>query len=101
MDWMKYSFDLCVSLSSLLFSSLQVSYLAEHTENFGPTKWEVKLITKRGDEVVEKDRVLSANDVIGDRIRKLKVTFSRSPGVQRGNLQFSSRWTGNRSSRDS
>jgi hypothetical protein len=51
----------------------QVSYSKEHIEGFPLSQWDIKLITKLGNDVVSKDKILSANDVIGDRIRQLKV----------------------------
>ncbi len=50
-----------------------MSYRKEHVESFPSTKWDIKLITKLGNDIVAKDKILSANDVIGDRIRHLKV----------------------------
>ncbi len=50
-----------------------MSYSKEHIESYPLSKWDIKLITKLGNEIVSKDKISSANDVIGDRIRSLKV----------------------------
>ncbi|CAF3711831.1 unnamed protein product [Rotaria sp. Silwood1] len=59
---------------SLLPGLEEVSYDKEHIEIYPPTKWDIKLITKLGNDIVSKDKILSANDIIGDRIKPLKST---------------------------
>ncbi|CAF4241547.1 unnamed protein product [Rotaria magnacalcarata] len=59
---------------SLLPGLEEPSYTREHIEMYPPSKWDIKLITKLGNDIVSKDKVLSANDIIGDRIKKLKST---------------------------
>ncbi|CAF4171953.1 unnamed protein product [Rotaria sordida] len=57
---------------SLLPGLEEVSYTKEHIEIYLPSKWDIKLITKLGNDIVSKDKILSANDIIGDRIKQLK-----------------------------
>ncbi|CAF3998224.1 unnamed protein product, partial [Rotaria sordida] len=57
---------------SLLPGLEEVSYTKEHIEIYPPSKWDIKLITKLGNDIVSKDKILSANDIIGDRIKQLK-----------------------------
>ncbi|CAF4539719.1 unnamed protein product, partial [Rotaria sp. Silwood2] len=52
----------------------EVSYTKEHIDIYPPSKWNIKLITKIGNDIVSEDKILSANDVIGDRIKQLKST---------------------------
>jgi hypothetical protein len=56
---------------------LQVVYSKEQIENYLPSKWDIKLITKLGNEIVSKEKVLSASDLAGDRIEILKVKRKR------------------------
>jgi hypothetical protein len=50
-----------------------VVYSKEHIENYLPSKWGIKLITKKGDNIVSKEKISSASDIVGDRIQKFKV----------------------------
>ncbi|UJR13380.1 hypothetical protein I4U23_000396 [Adineta vaga] len=52
----------------------EVSYSKEHIQGYPSSKWDIKLVTKLGNDIVSKDKISSANDVIGDRIRHLKST---------------------------
>jgi hypothetical protein len=57
---------------SLLPGLEEVSYKKEHIEGFPLSKWDIELITKLGNDIVSKDKISSAEDIIGDRIRQLK-----------------------------
>ncbi|CAF4363016.1 unnamed protein product, partial [Adineta steineri] len=50
----------------------EVSYSKEHVQGYPLTKWDIKLITKLGNDIVSKDKISSQNDMIGDKIRQLK-----------------------------
>lgn len=56
----------------------EVAYKDEHVKTFPPSQWDVKLITKLGNDVVEKDQILSANDIFKDRMRALKTVSGES-----------------------
>ncbi len=47
-----------------------MSYKKEHIEGFPLTKWDIKLITKLGNDIVSKDKISSANDIIGAHVKK-------------------------------
>ncbi|CAF4161885.1 unnamed protein product [Rotaria socialis] len=59
---------------NLLPSLEEVVYSKEQIESYPPSKWDIKLITKKNDEIESKDKVLSARDVIAARFQKLKST---------------------------
>ncbi|CAF3343575.1 unnamed protein product [Rotaria sp. Silwood1] len=56
----------------LLPSLQEVIYSKEQIENYLPSKWDIKLITKKGNDIVSRDKVLSASDVAGNQSQKLK-----------------------------
>ncbi|CAF3855915.1 unnamed protein product [Adineta steineri] len=56
----------------LLPSLEEVIYSKEHIESYVPSKWNIKLITKIGDNIVSKEKILSANDIKTDGVDKLK-----------------------------
>ncbi|CAF2705962.1 unnamed protein product [Rotaria sp. Silwood2] len=56
----------------LLPSLEEVIYSKEQIESYLPSKWDIKLITKKGNDIVSKDKVLSASEVAGNKSQKLK-----------------------------
>ncbi|CAF5222561.1 unnamed protein product, partial [Rotaria magnacalcarata] len=58
----------------LLPSLEEVVYSKEQIESYPPSKWDIKLITKKNDEIESKDKVFSARDVIPAKFQKLKST---------------------------
>ncbi|CAF0739599.1 unnamed protein product [Rotaria sordida] len=69
---------------NLLPSLEEVIYNKEQIENYPPSKWDIKLITKKGNEVVSKDKVLSAHDITGSEGQKLKSVSGEN--VMKGQL---------------
>ncbi|CAF1156285.1 unnamed protein product [Adineta ricciae] len=66
----------------------EISYSKEHIESYPFSKWDIKLITKLGNNVVSRDKISSANDIIGDRVRHLKVEIK--PNNEKKTVHFQS-----------
>ncbi|CAF4864533.1 unnamed protein product [Rotaria socialis] len=60
---------------NLLPSLEEVVYSKEQIESYPPSKWDIKLITKKNDEIESKDKVLSARDVIAARFQNCRSTY--------------------------
>jgi hypothetical protein len=58
----------------LLPSLEQVIYSKEQIDNYLPSKWEIKLILKKENEIVSREKISSANDIAGNRFDQLKST---------------------------
>jgi lysophosphatidic acid phosphatase type 6 len=50
----------------------EVIYTKEHIESYPPTKWDIQLINKIGNEVVSNDKIKPAVEHVGDRTQPLK-----------------------------
>ncbi|CAF3878971.1 unnamed protein product, partial [Rotaria sp. Silwood1] len=59
---------------NLLSGLEEVIYTKEHIESYAPTKWDIQLIAKMGNEVVSIDKIKPAIEHVNDRTLQLKST---------------------------